>query len=401
MAKLTRFYHRIFGSTSTTTQMAAFGSYKNSAVQMTTDASTVASLPNWLVGMAEGVVNRNAPIIEELNGVLHHSSRQIAYLLQAGVAEYDPSTTYYTSSYCQNSGVLYKSLIDDNIGYPVTSATTWKKIVMLADGTSGGIPFYTDATTLSSSALLALNTMMLGGGAGLTPKTFAGTSGGIAAFGTNGTTISSALLTANQLIVGKGAGNAPASLAGTSGGIPYFNASGEVVSSAALTANALVLGGGAGATPVSLALGTKGQSAMVNEAETAVIHSHLPIQITFSSGSSQLTAGQTAYIGAAYLNTTEGFMAIRLPFNCWIDNMAGWCSAGAASGTVTCTLRKGYADTALTVTGAAGVNVWETADGVNAVSVNAYDYLTVKLVTSAGTSPNGIVNVSFRIRPRN
>ena len=127
MAKLTRFYHRIFGSTSTTTQMAAFGSYKNSAVQMTTDASTVASLPNWLVGMSEGVVNRNAPIIEELNGVLHHSSRQIAYLLQQGVAEYDPSTTYYTDSFVVHDSLIYQSIIDDNIGYdPTTSATTWQ-----------------------------------------------------------------------------------------------------------------------------------------------------------------------------------------------------------------------------------------------------------------------------------
>ena len=127
MSKITRIYHRIFGSTSTTTQMAAFGSYKNSAVQMTTDASTVASLPNWLVGMAEGVVNRNAPIIEELNGVLHHSSRQIAYLLQSGVAEYDASTTYYTDGFVVHDSLLYQSIRDNHVGYdPTTSATTWQ-----------------------------------------------------------------------------------------------------------------------------------------------------------------------------------------------------------------------------------------------------------------------------------
>ena len=106
--------------------MAAFGSYKNNSIISTTDPAVVASLPNWLTGMAEGVVGRNAPIIEELNGVLFHMSRQIAYLMQEGIAEYDDETTYFINSYCKSAGVVYKSLSDNNLNNdPATSPLAW------------------------------------------------------------------------------------------------------------------------------------------------------------------------------------------------------------------------------------------------------------------------------------
>ena len=126
MSKLTRFFHRVFGSGANSTQMAVFGSYKNGATQMTTDASTVASLANWLVGLPSGVVGKNAPIIEEVNGALFHTSRQVAYLLQQGIAEYNSETEYYTDSYVTANNLVYRSIRDNHIGYPVTSLTTWK-----------------------------------------------------------------------------------------------------------------------------------------------------------------------------------------------------------------------------------------------------------------------------------
>jgi hypothetical protein len=41
----------------------------------------------------------------------------------------------------------------------------------LASGTSGGIPYFDSATTMSSSAVLAANAVVVGGGAGAAPKT--------------------------------------------------------------------------------------------------------------------------------------------------------------------------------------------------------------------------------------
>ena len=119
--------------------MAAFGSYKNNSIISTTDPAVVASLPNWLTGMAEGVVGRNAPIIEELNGVLFHMSRQIAYLMQEGIAEYDDETTYFINSYCKSAGVVYKSLSDDNINNdPATSPLAWVSPFTASSGVPAG-----------------------------------------------------------------------------------------------------------------------------------------------------------------------------------------------------------------------------------------------------------------------
>lgn len=53
-------------------------------------------------------------------------------------------------------------------GSPVTTSGT---LAVAASGTSGGIPYFNSATTMASSAALAANQLVLGGGAGTTPAT--------------------------------------------------------------------------------------------------------------------------------------------------------------------------------------------------------------------------------------
>lgn len=53
-------------------------------------------------------------------------------------------------------------------GSPVTSSGT---LALATTGTSGGIPYFSSTSVLSSSALLAANQLMLGGGAATTPAT--------------------------------------------------------------------------------------------------------------------------------------------------------------------------------------------------------------------------------------
>lgn len=181
----------------------------------------------------------------------------------------------------------------------------------LASGTSGGIPGYTASGTIASSALLAANALVIGGGAGATPSTTTTGTGVLTALGTNtgtdgafvvkggalGTPASgnvgscTAALptggTAGQALtkvdgtnynvqwstpagsgtvtsVGQsftgglisvagspvtGAGTLALTVAGTSGGIPYFSSASTWATSGALTANSLVIGGGAGVAP--------------------------------------------------------------------------------------------------------------------------------------------------------
>jgi hypothetical protein len=110
-------------------------------------------------------------------------------------------------------------------GSPVTTSGTLN--INLA-GTSGGIPYFSSGTVLSSSNALGSGQFVLGGGAGSTPTT----SFSIVPVANGGTALSS----------------------GTSGGILGFTASGTIASSTLLASTGVVLGAGAGATPTTSSL---------------------------------------------------------------------------------------------------------------------------------------------------
>jgi len=55
-------------------------------------------------------------------------------------------------------------------GSPITTSGTF---AVTANGTSGGIPYFNAATTMASSGVLGANQLMIGGGAGAAPSTFA------------------------------------------------------------------------------------------------------------------------------------------------------------------------------------------------------------------------------------
>src|SRR4051812_13683350 len=123
----------------------------------------------------------------------------------------------------------------------------------LTSGTSGGVPYFSSSSALSSSAALAQYGVVLGGGAGATPATLAPNASTAYPLVSGGSSAnpSWALLG----VTGGGTGIA----VGTSGGIPYFSGTTTIASSGALTASQLVLGGGTGATPTSLAAGSQYQ----------------------------------------------------------------------------------------------------------------------------------------------
>jgi hypothetical protein len=53
-------------------------------------------------------------------------------------------------------------------GSPVTTSGT---LALTVAGTSGGIPYFSSASTWASSAALAANALVVGGGAGAGPRT--------------------------------------------------------------------------------------------------------------------------------------------------------------------------------------------------------------------------------------
>ena len=146
----------------------------------------------------------------------------------------------------------------------------------LTAGTSGGIPYYSSTSAITSSALLTQYGVVYGGGAGAAPvATAAGTTGQVLTATTGaaptwvtpssgGTVTSVGQSFTGGIISVAGSpittsGTLALTVAGTSGGIPYFSSGTTWATSAELTQYGVVYGGGAGATPVATAAGTTGQ----------------------------------------------------------------------------------------------------------------------------------------------
>lgn len=127
MAKIERKTQKIFAGNGATDDIAAFGSFVNGTPVYTDDIEALQTTA-YTQGWGSAIAANEAPFLEEMNGVQYGLSKQIAYLLQNGVPEYDAGTIYYANtSFCQVDGVIYQSLTDDNIGNdPATDTTNWK-----------------------------------------------------------------------------------------------------------------------------------------------------------------------------------------------------------------------------------------------------------------------------------
>lgn len=128
MAKINRVLQKIFASSASSDQTGVIGSFAAGAPTTTTDISAVQSLSNYLGGMYSIVLGENAPCIQDLNSLFWLTTYQLAYLMQAGVAEWDAETTYYIGSVVNVGGNLYVSRTNDNLGNAVTTIANWRAI---------------------------------------------------------------------------------------------------------------------------------------------------------------------------------------------------------------------------------------------------------------------------------
>jgi hypothetical protein len=129
MAKITRKAQKIFGSSAGLNQIAEFGSLAASSPAYTTDPAVIQSLSNYLGGWFDAVLGANSPAIEDMNAICYLYAYQLAYLFQAGIAEWDSATTYYIGSYASDgAGNFYTSLTDNNLNNALSSTTNWRKV---------------------------------------------------------------------------------------------------------------------------------------------------------------------------------------------------------------------------------------------------------------------------------
>lgn len=280
-------------------------------------------------------------------------------------------------------------------GSPVTGSGT---LGLTTTGTSGGIPYFSSTSALSSSALLAANQLVLGGGAATTPATLGslgttttllhGNAAGAPTFGAVSLTadVSGTLPVAN---------GGTALTSGTSGGVLAYTAAGTLASSAALAANQLVLGGGAGAVPATIgSLGTTTTLLHGNAAGaptfgavslTADVSGVLP-EANGGTNQSTYTQGDILYASAA--NTlsklAKNTTATRYLSNTGSSNNPAWAQVDVTSG-ITGTTPVANGGTGLTSGTSGGVLAY-TASGTLASSA-ALTASAIVLGGGAGAAP--------------
>lgn len=126
MAKLVRRLQKIFGgSLVASNNIAKFGSLRISSPAYSLDPLDIQTT-EYLNGWAAALWDNKSPALQDMNALFYLITRQMAYQFQAGIPEYDATTTYYTGSIVNNGyGVIYRSLADDNTGNALSDSTKW------------------------------------------------------------------------------------------------------------------------------------------------------------------------------------------------------------------------------------------------------------------------------------
>lgn len=154
MPKIERKTQKIFGGNAESDQLAVFGSMISGTPVYNDDIEALQS-EAYTEGWKAAVAANEAPFMEEMNAVQYGFSKQLAYLFQQGIAEWDAGTTYYLNSFCQVGGVIYKSMQDENINHSPaddTEGTYWSPLKTGGGGSSGlevgdiGMSLYIDET---------------------------------------------------------------------------------------------------------------------------------------------------------------------------------------------------------------------------------------------------------------
>jgi microcystin-dependent protein len=111
-----------FGLNGDQSHYGQFGSAAAGSPFFTKDPATIQALDAFINnGFKEAVDSGDkAAFLEDLNGAFLLAFRQIAYLFQQGIPEWDPNTPYFTGGMAQDgAGNVYVSLVNGNIGNPL------------------------------------------------------------------------------------------------------------------------------------------------------------------------------------------------------------------------------------------------------------------------------------------
>lgn len=129
MPKITRKQQKVFASNASNN--GVFGSLQANDPVYSQDPDVIQGRTAYANGWNDAAYSaEKLPPLEEFQALQYLFSRQIAYLMQEGVPEWNSATTYYKGALVKavqqdGSFILYASLIDDNTGNQVTDTTKW------------------------------------------------------------------------------------------------------------------------------------------------------------------------------------------------------------------------------------------------------------------------------------
>ena len=130
MSRIARVTQKLFGSSGSTSDFGEFGSKAAGAPATTKSPATIQALSAFLTGFTAATVAQDRPYLEDMNALFLLAFQQIAYGLQLGVPEWDSGTTYFIGSLVNDgTGILYKSLIDNNLNNALSDGTKWALLI--------------------------------------------------------------------------------------------------------------------------------------------------------------------------------------------------------------------------------------------------------------------------------
>jgi hypothetical protein len=160
MAKITRVTQKQFATGAGIDEITVFGSLAAGSLAYSVNPATIQSLSEWVDGWFSAVLDENSPAIEDMNAMFFVICYQLAYLMQAGIPEWDAGTTYYIGSLVNSGGVVYTSIADNNLNHAVTNASFWRTQVAGSQGVAinpGATPTVT-LTAADNGKLFYVNT---------------------------------------------------------------------------------------------------------------------------------------------------------------------------------------------------------------------------------------------------
>lgn len=154
MAQLTRKTLIQFGKNGPSTSFGKFGSKEAGVPATSQDPTVIQQLTAWTQGWQDAVVaGDKAAYLQDMNGFCYVHSYMVAYIFQMGIPEYDPSTTYYTTSVVQVAGQWFESQQDNNTGNappPGASNAFWRWVnppaAIVGSATLNKVPKVTNAS---------------------------------------------------------------------------------------------------------------------------------------------------------------------------------------------------------------------------------------------------------------